>query len=495
MISIAKPLTVLMVCAHEPTLDPRIRWEAEGAARRFAVSVLGFNRDDGSLPEEESVDGYRLVRLKRNEVSGAYYFWRLKDVISNRVRVPIAILVVVLWPIMVLAEILALLLRKAARPMLRCILPLATQLVTVSLLFRAVRGSTIPSLVRGRFIARLQYVFAVLRMQFATATSLFWNYLRDAPEKPDVIHCNDLDTLLVGVLAKKHYGCRLIFDAHEFYPRSDPDGKWVDIAFFTMLERFLIRKADAVVTVNPPLAAAMRDAYGLDRVHSVPNAEPWVEARAHSAQGSKMQRLAKGRVKFLFQGRFTPGRGIDELIQGWARVDGNQAALFLRGPDNMWRQQAMMLADRLRLFGRSVYFLDAVKESELVAAAAEAEVGIVPYRPLIINDRLSCPNKLSQYLHAGLMVIANDLPYVKSVLAEADAGLFYDSANLDTFAAVVHQIVNDPVLLRRSRENALRFARDRFNWQVQSKTLYALYDSAKWGEGSASQAVIARAAE
>jgi glycosyltransferase involved in cell wall biosynthesis len=183
------------------------------------------------------------------------------------------------------------------------------------------------------------------------------------------------------------------------------------------------------------------------------------------------------------------------LIQGWARVDGNQAALFLRGPDNMWRQQAMMLADRLRLFGRSVYFLDAVKESELVAAAAEAEVGIVPYRPLIINDRLSCPNKLSQYLHAGLMVIANDLPYVKSVLAEADAGLFYDSANLDTFAAVVHQIVNDPVLLRRSRENALRFARDRFNWQVQSKTLYALYDSAKWGEGSASQAVIARAAE
>jgi len=159
------------------------------------------------------------------------------------------------------------------------------------------------------------------------------------------------------------------------------------------------------------------------------------------------------------------------------------------------RQQAMMLADRLRLFGRSVYFLDAVKESELVAAAAEAEVGIVPYRPLIINDRLSCPNKLSQYLHAGLMVIANDLPYVKSVLAEADAGLFYDSANLDTFAAVVHQIVNDPVLLRRSRENALRFARDRFNWQVQSKTLYALYDSAKWGEGSASQAVIARAAE
>src|SRR5439155_10191173 len=116
----------------------------------------------------------------------------------------------------------------------------------------------------------------------------------------------------------------------------------------------------------------------------------------------------------------------------------------------------------LGLLGRSVFFLDAVAEAELVAAAAEAEIGIVPYRPLIINDRLSCPNKLSQYLHAGLMVIANDLPYVKSVLTDAQAGLFYNSANLDTLAAVVHRIADDPELLRRSRENALRFAHDCF---------------------------------
>ncbi len=480
-----------MVCAHEPTLDPRIRWEAEGAAHRFSVSVLGFNRDDGSLPDEENLHGYRLLRLKPNLVSGAYYFWRLKDVISNRVRVPIAILVILLWPLLVLGEILTLLLRKAARPMLRW----TVQLVNVYILLRAIRSSAVPGLVRGRFIARVQYILAVLRVQFATATSLFWNYLRDAPEKPDVIHCNDLDTLLVGVLAKQHYGCRLIFDAHEFYPRSDPDGKWVDITFFTMLERFLIRKADAVITVNPPLAAAMREAYELEHVYAVPNAEPWVEARRNHAEGSEMERLGHGRIKFLFQGRFTPGRGIEELIQGWTRVDGNQAALFLRGPDNMWRQAAITLAARLGLLDHSVYFLDAVTENELVAAAAEADVGIVPYKPLIINDRLSCPNKLSQYLHAGLMVIANDLPYVKSVLAEADAGLFYNSADLDTFAAVVHQIVNDPELLRRSRENALRFARDRFNWQVQSEALYALYDCARDVEGSAPQAVIARAAE
>lgn len=37
----AKP-RVLMICAHEPTVDPRIRWEAEFAAKQFEVTVLGF---------------------------------------------------------------------------------------------------------------------------------------------------------------------------------------------------------------------------------------------------------------------------------------------------------------------------------------------------------------------------------------------------------------------------------------------------------------------
>jgi glycosyltransferase involved in cell wall biosynthesis len=336
---------------------------------------------------------------------------------------------------------------------------------------------------------------AVLRVQFATATSLFWNYLRDAQQKPDVIHCNDLDTLLVGVLAKQHYGGRLIFDAHEFYPRSDPDGKWIDITFFSLLEKFLIRRADAVVTVNPLLATAMRDAYGLEHVYSVPNAEPWKDARAKPAELCEMERLAKGRVRFLFQGRFTPGRGIDELIEGWALVDGSRAALFLRGPDNMWRQAAMALAARLGLLGRSVYFLDAVAEDELVAAAAEAEIGVIPYKPLIINDRLSCPNKLSQYLHAGLMVIANNLPYVKSVLSEAQAGLFYDSADLGTLAAAVRQILDDPELLRHGRESALCFAREQFNWQVQAKVLYDLYDPLGAAQARAVSDPVMKAAE
>jgi glycosyltransferase involved in cell wall biosynthesis len=141
----------------------------------------------------------------------------------------------------------------------------------------------------------------------------------------------------------------------------------------------------------------------------------------------------------------------------------------------MWRRAAIERAERLRLYGKSIFFLDAVAEDELVAAAGEADVGLIPYRPLIINDRFSCPNKLSQYLHAGLLILSNDLPYVKSVVAEAEAGLFYDSNDLSTLAAAVDQIAADPELLRHCRQNALRYARERFHWQAHAATLLGLY--------------------
>ena len=222
--------------------------------------------------------------------------------------------------------------------------------------------------------------------------------------------------------------------------------RWVDQSFFSLLERLLIRRVDAVVSVNPMLSEAIRSAYGLDHVHSVPNVEPWVEHRERPA-ASPLADLAKGRVKFLFQGRFSPARGIEEIITAWRDVDGTRAALFLRGPDNAWKAQAIKLAAGLGLLNKSVFFLDAVGEDDLVMAAAEADVGIIPYLPTAINERLSCPNKLSQYLHAGLMIIANELPYVRSVVEQADVGLIYDSADLQTFAQAVKRVIDDPELL------------------------------------------------
>ena len=78
-----------------------------------------------------------------------------------------------------------------------------------------------------------------MRHQFAPATDVFGQWIRSFAQKPDIVHCNDLDTLLVGIVAKMRFGSRVVYDAHEFYPESHAGGRWLDIKLMTALERFL----------------------------------------------------------------------------------------------------------------------------------------------------------------------------------------------------------------------------------------------------------------
>src|SRR5262249_27558313 len=77
--SVGRRLRVLMLCAHEPTVDPRIRWEAEGAATQFDVTVMGFNRAQDPLPAIEPCRGYAIHRIPHVEVSALHYFRRLAE--------------------------------------------------------------------------------------------------------------------------------------------------------------------------------------------------------------------------------------------------------------------------------------------------------------------------------------------------------------------------------------------------------------------------------
>ena len=463
--SVGRRLRVLMLCAHEPTVDPRIRWEAEGATTQFDVTVLGFNRAQDPLPALEPSRGYTIRRVPHVEVSALHYFRRLAETLDPISRVTLIVLGVVFFPLLALLELCFRVLRTAYRNTKE---PLDRHVPT---LLRIAR--TMLAWIRS---TRAAYVMALLRAQFAPPTLFFWNAIVAMRDKPDIVHCNDLDTLLVGVLAKKHFGSRVVYDAHEYFPHSDPNGRWLDRAFFHALEKTLARKADSVITVNHQMADVIRTAYGLPSVESVPNAEPWTGCQVF-ASCSRMRTLARGRVSVLFQGRFSPGRGIEEVLEAWKHVDPSLAVLFLRGPDNIWRRDLVSQAERLGILDVSVHFLDSVGEDDLISAAAEADVGLIPYKGEVAGYKYACPNKLSQYLHAGLMIITNDLPYVREVIEEADAGLHYSLSDSGTLVEVVHRIARNPDLLKRARANARRYAREKFNWQVFSPTLYDAYRS------------------
>lgn len=508
-------LRVLMLCAHEPTMDPRVKWSAMSAARSFDVTVLGFNNGADTLPADQEQDGYRILRLPHRFVPLLTYplrfcaaappvFWllalALALVLAPLVAVAAALVVLLLaliTPFIVLRAARRALTNAYSASLKHPVGPYLQRLVAAVKRLRPGRnaGATQQQATQQQagqqqatqqqatqqqdhalssLRARLSYIANLMRMQFGPPAQWFTDHIDALPDKPHVVHCNDLDTLLVGIIARRRHGCRVVYDAHEYYPQTDPYGRWLDIWFFSAIEWILLRRCDAAVTVNAPMAGQISKAYSYRPIYAVPNAEPRADAPV-TPMHTAMTTLADGRLKCLVQGRFSPKRGMEEVIEAWAHVDPQKAALFLRGPANIYSQQGEELASRLGLLGRSVYFLPAVTEDELVAAAAEADIGIIPYLSDFVIYEYACPNKLAQYMHGGLAIVSNDLAYVRSVIEWGQAGLVYKVKESGSLAAAVHRLADDPALLRQLKGSAAQFARDKFNWQAYSPIFDALY--------------------
>jgi glycosyltransferase involved in cell wall biosynthesis len=487
-----KPLLV-MLAAHEPDRDPRIDWAARTAAEHYDTLILGLREREYPLPADERRDAYRILRLDPQStphpLRSLFAEW-MRPTLARLARHPLALVVAVIaWAPLFIIENLLRLVVVALVAVLR-LASHARQFVAASLTYRMAR--------RVLWLRRFQRSsvrsspdsggdwlrFRSLCTYFIQVSGCFRAHLREQPVPPAVVYANDLDTLLAGVITKRLTGCTLIYDAHEFWPYSNPLAPRYQVWFSRAYERWLIRQADHVISVNPYLCRALARTYRIKHVISVPNCEPWVEPKPLT-RPSGVEALANGRVRFLFQGNFAPQRGLEEIVDAWQHVNPDAAVLLLRGRDGEDRQRLQERARGLGLENRSVFFLDPVSEAELVGASAEADVGLIPYKPIIPGYTYCCPNKLSQYMHAGLAVASNRLPYVQHVLRRYDCGLVYDSGNAANMVEVFNRLIRDAPARRRMGDNARRSAREEFNWQVQSRPLRELLELVRKGHAAA----------
>jgi glycosyltransferase involved in cell wall biosynthesis len=173
------------------------------------------------------------------------------------------------------------------------------------------------------------------------------------------------------------------------------------------------------------------------------------------------------RVRFLLQGQASPGRGFEPLLELWSSLDEPRALLQLRCPDGAYPRELRERYADLAREGR-IEWLEPVSERELIAVARGADVGVIPYVGPNPNHLYACPNKLSQYMAAGLAILSTELPYVRELVQRFDSGLTFDS-DPGRFGEVVSRLVHDEALRSRLQANALRAARESFNWEEVSE--------------------------
>jgi glycosyltransferase involved in cell wall biosynthesis len=236
------------------------------------------------------------------------------------------------------------------------------------------------------------------------------------------------------------------------------------------MERRLVQFVEHCQTVSPGLAKLMSEQYGRE-FHVVPNCEPLTSAITPA--GSMRQDDAT--CQFIFQGNFAPARGIDLLIDVWAETE-PAAILVLRGPDNDHKDLLIRRARKSGLFGSRIKFLDPVHEDELVAAAQQGDVGLIPYTPSGANYSNCCPNKTSQYMAAGLPILANNTSFVRQIIETSKTGLVVDFGKPHEITKAVSWFLNHPEARREMGKKAALYFKNEFNWNKVSEPMYKVLE-------------------
>jgi glycogen synthase len=281
----------------------------------------------------------------------------------------------------------------------------------------------------------------------------------------DVVHANDFDTLPAAYLLARSLGARLVYDAHELYTLQEAAPPRIHLALSRRIERLLARRADAVVTVSEPIATELQRLLGLQK-------PPLVVLNCPARSASSSPPAARRPLRAVYQGAVGHGRSLDDLLDAAAAIEGVALTLRLAG---VHFESLRELVDR-RGLASSVTVLEPVDPGELVDALTDFDVGVIVTRPLTRNDELAAPNKLFEYLMAGLAVVVPRLPGVASIVEAEQVGVTFAPGSPAALAAALSELARRPDEVSGFKQRARDAALARFNAESQQPVL-----AAAWG--------------
>jgi glycosyltransferase involved in cell wall biosynthesis len=307
-----------------------------------------------------------------------------------------------------------------------------------------------------------------------TGESSFERYVlrQIAVRSYDILHCHDFPLLAAAVEAKRRRPTPLVYDAHELYHAQTALPARTRRRYRRQ-ERRLIRHANLIITVNSFIAQIMADQYGCAMPHVIFNAAPRDTDTIARAGLHELLHLQKQDQIVLYQGWMSSERGIERLIRA-AGFFPSHVHLVLIGYGDYERALRNISTQQGTDDGR-VIFVGRVDGEDLTPLTRSADLGVIPYHGIDLNNYYSSPNKLFEYASAGLPFVSNDLPFLRWIITEYGFGEAIDLAEPQAAAAAILSILNDPGRLHVLK-NAAEKAGAELNWEKESKKFVSLYE-------------------
>ncbi len=293
-------------------------------------------------------------------------------------------------------------------------------------------------------------------------------------KKAEVLHANDLDTLMPNYLVAKFKGIPLVYDSHEYFchvpeliNRPFVQKIWLGI------EKWIFPKLKHVITVNNSIARLYEQEYKVP-VKVLKNVPFKSLYQNINLKCRKELGLPDDKAIVLLQGSgININRGAEEAVEAMQYVE-NAILLIIGGGDVFKNLEKLVLKHQLQ---DKVILKAKMPFNELIHYTFNATIGLSIDKPGNPNYENSLPNKLFDYIHAGVPVLVSCLNEVKRVVLHYNIGCVIDNHQPQHIAEKLNYMLNSGMVYQSWKENCKNAAEENC-WENQEHILTDIYK--KW---------------
>jgi len=298
---------------------------------------------------------------------------------------------------------------------------------------------------------------------------LFWFLLW---HHADILVSNDLDTLPANFLAAKLKNIPLVYDSHEYFTgvpelinRPKVQRIWKKI------ESYCLPKVDYAITVNESIAKLFKEEYNkdFDVIRNVPLiTKPFLSERENLRR--ELGLPINKKILILQGAGINIDRGAEELVAAMSYLP-DYLLLIVGGGDVIGDLRKIVSEKNLK---ERVLFIAKQPIEILRKYTAASNLGVTLDKANNINYKLSLPNKLFDYIHAGVPVLSSDLPELKRIVVGYDIGEISTDHDPKNISKVIEEMFSSEEQIKKWEANTVIAAKE-LNWDKEKERLLSIF--------------------
>lgn len=298
----------------------------------------------------------------------------------------------------------------------------------------------------------------ILRFSFGIVNNLKQNDV-------DCINCHSLPVLPLCVFLKFIKRARLIYDTHELETESFECRGLRKVAS-KIIERILIDFVDVTVVVSDSIAEWYKKKYGLKKLWVIKNVlyiNSEIPLKTEILR--EMFNIRQDEIIFLYQGLFSPGRGIDLLLNVFSKVKEKKHIIFMG-----YGEMAVEI-NAATISYQNIHCLPAVKPEKISLYSSSADIGFCFIENVCLSYYLTLPTKMLEYIRCGIPVIVSNFPELSKIIDAYGCG-WKIPVEENALRNIVDNMTKKDI---DEKKKMSIYAKRFFDWRIEELVLLNIY--------------------